>query len=103
MAQLLRSFRSSNSARILFQGCVVPDLTSLGDVGDANLPHSLTRAVHQLNQRLAALCGTISDCVFFDVDHLAARLVRPNCRVARMFLASCLPRSPNPFATPSPG
>src|SRR5260370_4622303 len=72
MAQLLRSFRSGNSARILLQGCVVPDQTSLGDVGDANLPHSLTSAVHRLNQGLAALCGTISDCVFFDVDHLAA-------------------------------
>ena len=48
MAQLLRSFRASSSARILFQGCVVPDVTSLGDVGDANLPRSLTSAVHQL-------------------------------------------------------
>src|SRR5580698_1082817 len=44
MAQLLRSFRAGNSARILFQGCVVPDRTSLGDVGDSNLPHSLTSA-----------------------------------------------------------
>ncbi len=97
MAQLLRSFRSGNSARILFQGCVVPDLTSLGDVGDANLPHSLTSAVHRLNQKLAALCGTISDCVFFDVDHLAARHGRANWRDARMFLASRLPISANSF------
>jgi FkbH-like protein len=103
MAQLLRSFRAGNSARILFQGCVVPDLTSLGDVGDANLPHSLTSAVHRLNQKLAALCGTISDCVFFDVDHLAARLGRANWRDARMFLASRLPISANSFGIYSRG
>ena len=103
MEQLLRSFRSSNSARILLQGCVVPDPTSLGDVGDANLPHSLTRAVHQLNQGLAALCGTISDCVFFDVDHLAARHGRANWRDARMFLASRLPISANSFGIYSRG
>jgi FkbH-like protein len=103
VAQLLRSFRSGNSARIVFQGCVVPDLTSLGDVGDANLPHSLTNAVHQLNQRLAVLCGTVSDCVFFDVDHLAARHGRANWRDARMFLASRLPVSATSFSTYSRG
>jgi FkbH-like protein len=103
VAQLLRSFRSGSSARILFQGCVVPDLTSLGDVGDANLPHSLTNAVQKLNQRLAALCGTISDCVFFDVDHLAARHGRANWRDARMFLASRLPVSAASFSTYSHG
>jgi FkbH-like protein len=97
VAQLLSSFRGTNSARILFQGCVVPDLTSLGDVGNANLPHSLTSAVHRLNQKLAALCGTISDCVFFDVDHLAARHGRANWRDERMFLASRLPISANSF------
>jgi FkbH-like protein len=93
VAQLLKNFRSGNSARILFQGCVVPDHTSLGDVGEANLPHSLTNAVYQLNQRLAALCRTVSDCVFFDVDHLAARHGRANWRDDRMFLASRLPVS----------
>jgi len=103
MAQLLRSFRSSNSARILFQGCVVPDRTSLGDVGDANLPHSLTSAVQRLNQRLATLCGTISDCVFFDVDHLATRHGRANWRDARMFLASRLPISSGAFSIYSRG
>jgi len=97
IAQLLRSFRSGSSARLLLQGCVVPDLTSLGDVGDANLPHSLTSAVHQLNQRLAALCNSISDCVFFDVDHLAARYGRANWRDARMFLASRLPIAAGAF------
>jgi FkbH-like protein len=103
IAQLLKSFRSGNSARILFQGCVVPDLTSLGDVGDANLPRSLTSAVQQLNQRIAALCGTISDCVFFDVDHLAARHGRANWHDARMFLASRLPVSAASFSTYSRG
>jgi FkbH-like protein len=90
IAQLLGNFRSSNSARILFQGCVVPDYSSLGDVGEANLPHSLTNAVYRLNQKLAAVCRTISDCVFFDVDQLAARYGRTNWRDDRMFLASRL-------------
>ncbi len=103
VAQLLRNFRSNHSARILFQGCVVPDQTSLGDVAEANLPHSLTRAVHQLNQRLAALCGTISDCVFFDVDHLAARYGRANWCDARMFLASRLPVAAGSFNAYSRG
>src|ERR1700677_2898843 len=97
MAQLLKNFRSGTSARIVFQGCVVPDLTSLGDIGDANLPHSLTSSVHQLNQGLAALCRTIFDCVFFDVDHLAARHGRANWRDSRMFLASRLPVSSASF------
>jgi FkbH-like protein len=103
IAQLLKNFRSTNSARILFQGCVVPDLTSLGDVGDANLPHSLTNAVQRLNQGLAALCRTISDCVFFDVDHLAARHGRVTWRDARMFLASRLPVAAASFSTYSRG
>jgi FkbH-like protein len=103
VAQLLKSFRSGNSARILFQGCVVPDLTSLGDVGDANLPHSLTNAVQRLNQGLAALCRTISDCVFFDVDRLAARHGRANWRDTRMFLASRLPVAAASFSTYSRG
>jgi FkbH-like protein len=103
IAQLLKSFRSGNSARILFQGCVVPDLTSLGDVGDANLPHSLTNAVQRLNQGIAALCRTISDCVFFDVDHLAARHGRASWRDTRMFLASRLPIAAASFSTYSRG
>ena len=93
MEQLLRNYRSGTSARILLQGLVVPDHTSLGDVGDANLPHSLTNSVQQLNRRLATLCGTISDCVFFDVDRIAARHGRSRWRDARMFLASRLPVS----------
>lgn len=93
MATLLRSFRMRNSARMLVQGLLVPDLTSLGDVGDANLPHSLPWTIFRLNQRLAALCRTVSDCVFFDVDHLAARYGRARWRDVRMFLASRLPVS----------
>jgi FkbH-like protein len=103
MAQLLRSFRASSSARLLFQGCLVPDVTSLGDVGDANLPRSLTSAVHQLNLKLAALCSTVTDCVFFDIDHLAARHGRSNWRDTRMFLASRLPVSAASFSTYSRG
>ncbi len=103
MAQLLRSFRASSSARALFQGCLVPDVTSLGDVGDANLPRSLTSAVHQLNRRLTALCSTVSDCVFFDIDHLAARHGRASWRDTRMFLASRLPVSAASFSTYSRG
>ena len=103
VAKLLRGFRAGNSARILFQGCVIPDRTSLGDVGEANLPHSLTHAVQQLNQKLASLCGTIADCVFFDVDHLAARHGRAAWRDERMFLASRLPVSAACFSIYSRG
>ncbi len=103
MAQLLRSFRSGNSARILFQGLLVPDRTSLGDVGDANLPHSLTNAVLRLNRGLAALCSTVSDCVFFDVDRLAARYGRASWRDARMFFSSRLPVSADSFRVYSRG
>ena len=90
MAQLLRSYRAGSSARMLLQGLVVPDTTSLGDVGEANLPHSLTNAVQRLNRGLAALCGSIGECVFFDVDRLAARVGRARWRDARMFHASRL-------------
>ncbi len=97
VAQLINVFRASDSARLLLQGLVVPDTTSLGDVGDANLPHSLPNAVQQLNQKLAVLCGSISDCVFFDVDRLAARHGRARWRDARMYLASRLPVSADLF------
>jgi FkbH-like protein len=103
MEQMIRNFRSGNSARILLQGLVVPDLTSLGDVGDANLRQSLPNAVQKLNQKLAALCGTIADCVFFDVDHLAARYGRARWRDERMFLASRLPVSADSFRAYSRG
>lgn len=90
-AQLLRGFRSNSPARMVLQGVVVPDITSLGDVGDANLASSLPKAIQQLNLKLAALCASISDCVFFDVDHLAARHGRSRWRDNRMYLASRLP------------
>lgn len=96
--QLLRAFRAGSPARLLLQGLVVPDSTPLGDVGDANLPHSLPSAVQRLNQRLAALCHSISDCVFFDVDRLAGRLGRARWRDTRMFLASRLPVTSDCFA-----
>ena len=95
--QLLRTFRTSNSARLVLQGLVIPDHTSLGDVGDANLPHSLPAAIARLNQRLAALCRATADCVFFDVDRLAARHGRARWSDARMFLASRLPISADFF------
>jgi FkbH-like protein len=98
ITQLLQSFRSRNAARLVLQGCVVPDLTSLGDVGNANLPHSLTNAVQDLNRKLAALSRTLSDCVFFDVDHLAARYGRARWRDQRMFLASRLAVSADAFS-----
>jgi FkbH-like protein len=103
VAQLLRRFRSGSSARILFQGLVVPDQTSLGDVGEANLPYSLTNAVLTLNRKLATLCRTLSDCVFFDVDRLAARYGRARWRDTRMFLASRLPVSAEVFRIYSHG
>lgn len=93
IALLLRSFRSGSSARMLLQGLVVPDLTSLGDVGDANLPHSLPHVIQCLNERLAAICRTVSDCVFFDADRVAARHGRARWRDSRMFLANRLPVS----------
>jgi FkbH-like protein len=99
VAQMLRSFRSGSSARMLFQGLVVPDRTSLGDIGDGSLSHSLPNAVRQLNQKFAALCSTISDCVFFDVDHLAARYGRGSWRDTRLFLSSRLPISAGAFKT----
>lgn len=88
--QLLRSFRSGSSARMVLQGLMVPDRTSLGDPGDANLPYSLTAAVTKLNRRLAELCRSISGCIFFDVDRLAARYGRARWQDARMFHASRL-------------
>jgi FkbH-like protein len=90
IAQLLKNFRGFNPARIVFQGCVIPDLNSLGDIADANLPSSLSNAVQTLNLKLAAICRSISDCIFFDADHLAARHGRARWRDHRMFLASRL-------------
>lgn len=97
--QLLRGFRAHHSARLLVQGLVVPDFTSLGDVGDANLASSLPRAIQRLNQALANICSSVADCVFFDVDRIAARHGRKNWRDARMYLASRLPMAAENFRT----
>jgi len=101
--QLLRSYRAGSSARILFQGIAVPEFTSLGDVGEANLAHSLTHAIQRLNQSLAGLCETIADCVFFDVNRLAARHGRARWRDARMFYATRLAVSADFFLEYSRG
>jgi FkbH-like protein len=90
LAQMLQSLRSHTPASILVQGCVIPDTTSLGDVGDANLEHSLPHTVAHLNERLAGISRTISGCVFFDVDRVAARHGRKIWRDTRLFLASRL-------------
>jgi HAD superfamily phosphatase (TIGR01681 family) len=103
MAQMLQSLRSGTSARLLVQGCAIPDATSLGDVGDANLEHSLPNAVARLNEGLAGICRTISSCVFFDVDRIAARHGRGNWRDTRLFLASRLPISSGAFGIYSRG
>jgi HAD-superfamily phosphatase, subfamily IIIC/FkbH-like domain len=103
VGQMLRSFRSGSSARILFQGLVVPDRTSLGDVGEGSLPQSLSSAVIRLNGKLAELCRSISDCVFFDVDHQAARYGRENWRDARLFLSSRLAIASGAFKSYSEG
>jgi FkbH-like protein len=97
MTQMLKSLRSGTSARLLLQGCAIPDTTSLGDVGDANVEHSLPNAVAKLNDGLAGLCRTISGCVFFDVDRIAARYGRRNWRDTRLFLASRLPIASGAF------
>jgi FkbH-like protein len=103
LVQMLRGLRASSPARMVVQGFVVPDLTSLGDVGDANLPHSLPSAIRRLNDGLAAVCRSLSDCVFFDIDHLAARYGRREWRDTRMFLASRLAVSAGAFAVYAKG
>ena len=90
LRSMLQSVRSFCTARIVLQGFVLPDTTSLGDVGDANLDHSLPHAVRRLNERIASMCRSIVDCVFFDVDQIAARHGRRSWRDRRMFLASRL-------------
>lgn len=86
--QLLRGLRRFSQARVVLQGFEVPDLSSTGDVADANLAASLPRAVADLNSRMASLCRELPDCVFFDVDRVAARFGRGDWRDQRMFLAT---------------
>ena len=91
LGHLLRGFRAGSKARVVVQGFVVPDASSLGMVGDANLANSLPNAVLRLNAGLAAMCAGIADCVFFDVDRLAARTGRRGWADTRLFLSSRLP------------
>ncbi len=88
--QLLRGLRRFSKARVVLHGFEVPDLASTGDVADANLTASLPRAVAELNNRMAGLCRELPDCVFFDVDRIAARFGRGSWRDARLFLATRL-------------
>lgn len=93
LEQMLRAARGVSSARMVVQGFVVPDHTALGDVGDANLNFSLPRAVERLNREVARRCaaaGSIADCVFFEVDRVAAREGRARWRDHRMFLSTRL-------------
>jgi len=97
VGQMLRSYRARNAGRLVVQGCVVPHLTSLGPVGEGLLKYGLVNAVKQLNRLLLELCGSISDCVFFDIDEVAARYGRIAWRDQRLFLSSRLPISTAAF------
>ena len=96
--QLLRGLRQFSKARVVLQGFEIPDLTSTGDVADANLITSLPRAVAALNDRMAGLCRELPDCIFFDLDRVAARFGRGTWRDHRLFLATRLA-----VATPAHG
>jgi FkbH-like protein len=97
VGQMLRSYRSGNAGRLVMQGVVVPGNSSLGLVGDANLKWSLANTVKELNRRLAETCSAVSECVFFDVDYVAAQYGRAQWADPRMLLASRLPLSPGAF------
>ncbi len=98
LSHLLHSVRARSRARILLQGFVVPDMSSLGEVADANVAQSLPKAVAHLNDQLATLCASIADCVFYDVDTTAAQQGRLRWRDQRLFLASRLPVAAANFA-----
>jgi FkbH-like protein len=98
LSQLLRTFRSNSSARVLVQGLASADSTALGDIGEANLPFSLAAAIERLNRRIAAVCSSIADCIYFDVDRVAARYGRSRWRDARMYFGSRLAVSPEFFS-----
>lgn len=97
VGQMLRSYRTGNTGRLVLEGVVVPNSSSLGLVGDANLKYSLVNTLKELNRRLAETCNAISDCVFFDIDHVAAQYGRLHWADPRMFFASRLPLSPGAF------
>jgi FkbH-like protein len=97
MRQLIEGFRALSTARLVIQGFTVPDRTSLGDVGEANWPYSLTNAVRRLNVGIALLCNSTENCVFFDSDQIAGRFGRAQWRDRRMFLSSRVPIAPEAF------
>ncbi len=97
MGQMLHSFRSVSSGRLVVQGCVPPQWTSLGPVGDANLPNSFVNSLRELNRQLAQVCRTVSDCAFLDLDRVAGQYGVERWRDERMFLASRLPVAPGAF------
>ena len=103
LTHLLQGMRAHSKARLLLQGFVVPHASSLGQVADANLPNSLPQAVQRLNQQLAALCASIPDCVFYDVDAIAAQQGRLRWIDQRLFLSSRLPLAAANFATYAQG
>ncbi len=98
VAQMLQTFRGSNPGRLVLQGCTLPTHTSLGPVGDANLPSSLPAAVRALNTRLAELCRSLPDTVFLDLDQLAGDFGRSRWQDPRLFLSSRLAVAPAAFA-----
>ncbi len=97
IAKMVEGYRSGNKGRLVVSGCVVPHKTSLGAVGDANVDASLPNAVKEFNRRLTKICRSIPDCLFFDLDAVAADFGRERWRDTRMFLASRLPFSPGAF------
>jgi len=97
LEQMLHAVLSHTPTRLVVQGFVVPARTSLGDVAEANLTLGLERAVGRINERLAATCRALPDCVFFDVDRVAARFGRARWSDTRLFLSSRLAVSADAF------
>ena len=91
VGHMLQTYRSHARGRLVLAGCVLPETSSLGVVGDANFAWSLPHAVAHLNRLLREQCAAVADCVFCDLDAEAARYGRVAWSDPRMFLASRLP------------
>ncbi len=91
LRSMLTALRSRVRSRILVQGFVVPDRTSLGDTGESNLPGGLHVAVRRLNTHIAQLCTQISACTYFSADDVAARFGKAAWFDPRLFLSSRVP------------
>ena len=91
LRSMLTALRSRVRSRILIQGFVVPDRTSLGDMGESNLPGGLHAAVQQLNTRIAQLCTQVSACTYLSADDIAARFGKHAWFDPRLFLSSRVP------------